>query len=63
MSERILRGKVDVVLAGKEQGREALSPCGDGCNKEPKSCGEIIHAPRENAALCGRLGQIIFVKE
>ena len=63
MAERILRGKIDVIVARSEQGQSALSPCGDGCDKEPATCQKIMHEPQESAALCERFRQIIFVRE
>jgi hypothetical protein len=63
MAERILKGKIDVVVARSEHGQSALSPCGDGCDKEPATCREIMHDLQEGAALCDKFRQIIFVRE
>jgi len=65
MAERILRGKVNVVIAMREHGKSALSPCGDGdgCGEDPATCREMAHDPEEKAAHCDRFRQVIFVRE
>ena len=40
----IFGSKIEVVLVAGKEGKGALSPCGE-CDKEPGSCGQILHGP------------------